>query len=295
MNWDDLRHVLAVARTRNLTDAARHLGTSASTVSRRVAALEGALGRALFHRRRDGYVLTAAGEALLPDAEEAEARIRALQRRAGGASDEATGVVRLATPELIAHEVILPRLAGFLDAHPGLALEISADVRPVKLARQEADVVVRAVRPTQGSYTMRRIATIPVGLFAAPAYLARAGAPAAAAELGRHRVIGWDDDLSFLAMARWLEGLAGDVRPALRTTTFTAQLIACRAACGLAALPVFLGQRYGLVPVLADAPALVLDVWLIVRVDVKTATRVRAVCDFVEGALGEVGRAAPDG
>lgn len=295
MNWDDLRHVLAVARTRNLTDAARHLGTSASTVSRRVAALEGALGRALFHRRRDGYVLTAAGEALLPDAEEAEARIRALQRRAGGASDEATGVVRLATPELIAHEVILPRLAGFLDAHPGLALEISADVRPVKLARQEADIVVRAVRPTQGSYTMRRIATIPVGLFAAPAYLARAGAPAAAAELGRHRVIGWDDDLSFLAMARWLEGLAGDIRPALRTTTFTAQLIACRAGCGLAALPVFLGQRHGLVPVLADAPALILDVWLIVRVDVKTATRVRAVCDFLEGALGEVGRAAPGG
>ena len=295
MDWDDLRYFLAVARTLGLTDAARHLGTSASTVSRRVAALEGALDRRLFHRRRDGYALTAEGEALLPEAEEAEARIRALQRRAGGAPEEAAGVVRLATPELIAHEVILPRLPGFLDAHPGLALELSADVRPVRLTRQEADIVIRAVRPTQGSYTMRRIAAIPVGLFAAPGYLARAGVPAAPADLARHRIIGWDDDLSFLAMARWLAALAGDVRPALRTTTFTAQLIACRAGCGVAALPAFLGRRYGLEPVLTDAPPLVLDIWLIVRADLRTAARVRTVCDFVEGALADIGAAASGG
>ena len=61
LNWDDLRIFLAVARARSLTGAARLLGISQPTVSRKLAALERRLGVKLFERVRAGYDLSASG------------------------------------------------------------------------------------------------------------------------------------------------------------------------------------------------------------------------------------------
>ena len=52
LNWDDLRLLLLVARTRSLSAAAVQLGVSPSTVGRRIALLERALGVTLFLPRR---------------------------------------------------------------------------------------------------------------------------------------------------------------------------------------------------------------------------------------------------
>ena len=60
-NWDDLKFVLAVARAGGLSGAARKLGVNHSTVSRRLSALEAALGTRLFERLPGGLVPTAAG------------------------------------------------------------------------------------------------------------------------------------------------------------------------------------------------------------------------------------------
>ena len=279
MSWDDLRYYLAVARSRNLSEAASHLCVSASTVSRRIDALEGALRCRLFRRHRDGYTLTPAGERLRGEAEAAEARILALQRSAGADPEDVGGVVRLATPELLAHELIVPRLGSFCETYPELSLELLSDVRPVSLSRGEADVVLRAVRPARGAYTMRRIGEIEVGLFASEGYLERHGMPERA--LNNHRLIAWDHDLAFLQMARWLAANSGEGHVALRTSTFAAQLGACRVGCGIAALPVPIGERHGMRRVLADTAALSIDLWLLVRSDVRMTRRVEIVCSFL--------------
>lgn len=279
MSWDDLRYFLAVARTHNLTGAGRHLCVSPSTVSRRIDALDGGLRCRLFRRHRDGYSLTPAGERLRADAEAVEVRVLALQRTAGADPDDVGGVVRLATPELLAHELIVPRLGSFCETYPEISLELVSDVRPVSLSRGEADVVLRAVRPAQGDYTMRRIGKIEVGLYASERYLARYGIPDAS--LGNHRLIAWDHDLAYLQVARWLAANAGDGRVVLRTTTFAAQLGACRAGCGVAALPVAIGERYGICRVLTDLANLAIDLWLVVRSELRETRRIEAVCSFL--------------
>ena len=71
-NWNDLRAFLAVARTGRLTAAAARLGADHTTVARRIAALEAALGARLFDRSPQGYALTAHGERLMPSAEQVE-------------------------------------------------------------------------------------------------------------------------------------------------------------------------------------------------------------------------------
>ncbi|HYG68111.1 MAG TPA: LysR family transcriptional regulator, partial [Anaeromyxobacteraceae bacterium] len=72
LHWDDVRLFLALCRSRTLGGAARTLGVDASTVSRRLVALERALAATLFDRGRDGVAPTEAAERLLPAAEEIE-------------------------------------------------------------------------------------------------------------------------------------------------------------------------------------------------------------------------------
>lgn len=283
--WDDLRYFLAIVRAHSLTDAGRHLGVSPSTVSRWIDTLEQVLGRRLFRRRRDGYALTPAGGMLVADAEAAEARILSLQRNAGAEPADPAGVVRLATPELLAHELIIPHLGDILEAYPTLCLELLSNVHPVSLAREEADIIVRAVRPTQGAYTARRITRVGVGLFASDTYLARYGMPASPADLAGHRLITWDRDLAFLKMAGWVTAIAEEASVALRTTTYTAQLAACRAGCGLAALPIMIGEKHALRRVPLGLSPLLLDLWLIVRTDLRVIRRVEVVCDFLINVL----------
>src|SRR3954452_21190374 len=68
LDWNDLRHFLAVARTGSTLAAGRSLRVSQTTAARRVAALEAELGLVLFERRPTGYVLTPAGEELMETA-----------------------------------------------------------------------------------------------------------------------------------------------------------------------------------------------------------------------------------
>src|SRR5580693_6254902 len=78
MNWDDLRVFLAVARAESLARGARELGLDRSTASRRIAALEAALGAQVFLRTREGLRLSPAGARVREHAERMAADARTL-------------------------------------------------------------------------------------------------------------------------------------------------------------------------------------------------------------------------
>src|SRR3546814_20402856 len=82
-NWNDLRFILAVARSRTISLAGRRPGTDHATVSRRISALAAALGLQLLERNPRGYNLTKPGEALLGMAPAVEAEARWEERREG--------------------------------------------------------------------------------------------------------------------------------------------------------------------------------------------------------------------
>ena len=90
--WSDLRYFLAVARSGKLTEAARRLEVEHSTVSRRLAALEHALGARLFDKEPGGYKLTADGEKLLPSAESMEAIALASQSHLTDSNQTVSGL-----------------------------------------------------------------------------------------------------------------------------------------------------------------------------------------------------------
>lgn len=287
MKWEDLTYFLAVARTGSLSEAARRLEVSPSTASRHIERLETDLKQKLFVRCHDGYRLTEIGIHLTAQAESMEAKARSLERSIGVQPDEPCGTVRLATPELLTHEVIIPALQSFHATYPEISLELVADVRPVRLARHEADLVVRSVRPSEGEYKIRKIGQVTAALFGSSAYLEQYGEPKTPSDLARHRLIGWDQDLEFLNVATWLTELAGDQRPWLRTNNYTTQYRACQAGLGLAVLPSLVGRRANLCRVLSHVPPLEVGIWLLINLEFAQTERVRRVIDFLSTVFSD--------
>lgn len=281
MNWDDLKYYLAVARSKSLSEASRLLHVSPSTVSRRIDALEQALATKLFSRRQDGYELNEAGANLLATAEQAEASLLWLERGAAKSDTETAGVVRLAVPELLGQYLIIPQLGDLRLRHPEIRLEISTDVRPAQLTRRGADLLIRLNRPTQGDYTVQRIGQLTQALYGAAEYFSSMGELTQLSDLSEHRLIGWDSELASLPLARWLEDQAGVSELAIRTGSFHSQLMAVRSGLGIAALPKFVADQFGLKRALADEHRLQSDIWLIKQSESRRLKRVSLVADYI--------------
>ena len=267
MEWDDLRHFLAVARTGSLTDAARALKSSAATVGRHVEALEEKLGAQLFERRSTGYLLTETGTAVLAKAEEAEAAVLSLERETMGADQRLAGRVRVATTEDLATMVIVPALPSFCSYPPQIALEV--------LAR-------RTVRPDKGELLMRRVGAVDLAVYASPGYVVSRRLEEGAVDFGKVEIISWIEEMANLRGGAWLAEHAASARIALRVNTTRLLFDACRAGLGLAILPCFGADGdQGLVCVVPPEQVISIDAWLVMHRDLSRTARVRAVADFI--------------
>lgn len=295
MDWNAVRDFLAVARHGSLSRAGAELSVNASTVGRRIEALERRLGQRLFQRAQTGYRLTDEGRDLLERAERLEAAALAFERRASW-GEGARGRVRLATAENLANELIIPALGPFLAAHPGLALEVVTDVRAANLHRRDADLALRLVRPVQGNVTLRRVGVMRYGLYGSAACVERR-AQANDAGFERGALIAWSEAYADLPAARWIERRLAGRAPALVTSSLRAQVVAARAGLGLAVLPCLVGDAEpSLRRVASEADALEQALWLVTHADLAGSTRVRAVAGFLVGLVERsAGRLTGDG
>ncbi len=129
LNWNDLRFVLAVARSQSLAGAARRLKVNESTVGRRLAEAERRLGARLFERNHGAYHPTEAGQAAIAGAERVELEVQAVEAAISGADGRAAGVVRLTSVPIMVNRVLVPALPKLLREHPQLRVELIAEPR----------------------------------------------------------------------------------------------------------------------------------------------------------------------
>ena len=165
MDWDRLQYFLFVARHGTLARASAALQVDATTVSRRVSALESALGQTLFERAPSGFVLTAAGRALVPHAE-AMAAAAARIHSAGEGGAALSGQLRVSVSEGFGYSFIAPRLAGFVAAHPELEIDLVASSGFLNPSRREADMAVLLARPRKGPLITRKLSDYSLGIYA---------------------------------------------------------------------------------------------------------------------------------
>jgi DNA-binding transcriptional LysR family regulator len=145
MDVDQLRAFVAVARARRFTRAARALGTTQPSLSRRVQQLERAVGAKLVVRTPAGVVLTSAGERFLAHAERALASIDAGCTAIEVLTDEARGTVALGSQPTISAYVLPALLARFHARNPEVVLRLReglADQIEERLASGELDLAL---------------------------------------------------------------------------------------------------------------------------------------------------------
>lgn len=174
MNWDDLRYILALARSETLRGAAKTLQVSASTLSRRLQALEESAGAALFEKSEPGVVLTAAGEEMVSVAEAVEQLTADLERRIGGLDATLEGCLRVVCPELLIARW-MPELAEFKRRHPGIQLELSAGESATEFPRHEIDVAVHVAPHAPERLLARSHAELFFAVYASPRLVAEIG------------------------------------------------------------------------------------------------------------------------
>ncbi len=288
LDWNDLRHFLAIARAGTLAGAARELGVEHTTVGRRLSALEAALGVRLFVRGPDGLTPTRAGQEVFPIAEEMSARAESILRRVSGEDERVEGNVRLTTSEALSGYFV--RQFGLLrQRHPGLVVEILSGNRAFDLLRGEADLAIRVRPDTEPGLTARKVGSAGWSLYACPAYVERRGMPAGPDCLQGHDVIGFDESLKAVPGAAWLDKHATGAHVVFRANSIVAAVNATIVGMGLAVLPCFLADFE---PELRRLTPLVLgarDVFLVVHPDLVRVARVRAVMDFVIEAFARDG------
>lgn len=281
-DWDALKTFLAVARTGRLTVAAQRLGTDHTTVSRRIAGLEGALKASLFHRAPTGYTLTAHGERLLPIAESMETLSLSAQGEIGEADLSLTGAVRIGAPEGFGSYFLAPRLGAFAEAHPQLKVELVAIAGVFSLSKREADIAIHLSPPREGRLVARKLTDYRLGLYTSPAYLAAAPPLERRADLPAHRFIGYIEDLLQSPELDYLRQGDIPIDAQIKSSNLIAQLGAARAGAGLCVLPHFIaGTDERLVHVLPDQVSLERAFWLVIHADLKGLARVRETADFI--------------
>ncbi|MFN4273729.1 MAG: LysR family transcriptional regulator [Aliihoeflea sp.] len=278
VEWNDQRIFLAVLEEGSLAGAARRLGLSHPTVRSRIEVLEKALGTLLFTRSANGLTPTETAEALREPARAMAMASDFFVRQASAVGGAIAGTVRISVPEFMGIEVIPEMLARLRETHPSIRIELSLSNLPADLLAREVDVAVRTVQPKQDALVARKVAAIPLGLFASPVYLARRGQPRKVTDLGSHDFIGPDRNRTDLAFAEGF-GLIRD-QLVLRTDSHPAQLAAARAGVAIALAQVPVGERDPkLVRLLPDLEAAVMETWIVTHENLTRVPRVRAVFD----------------
>ncbi|MCB5423921.1 LysR family transcriptional regulator [Altererythrobacter sp. CC-YST694] len=279
MNWADLRYLLALARHGTLSGAAREVKAEHTTVSRRVAALEQALGTRLFERQAGGFILTPQGEQAVVHAQRVEEEVHALLRQVEAGAPSIEGKVRISAPPVFAACFIAPRLASLRQLHPRLEIELAGESTAINLFRRDADIAIRLSRPQESSTIARLVGKLAYGLYATPAYLANASD-------AEREFLAYDDSLDNVPQQKWLHSVARGRRIAFRSNDLAALHAAAAQGMGMAALPRFIGdgdERLTRIPV--DAAGATRDIWLLVHPDLRRSPRIRVAFDYLAEAI----------
>lgn len=178
-----------VIKAKSFSGAARQLGASTATVSRRVSALECALGVKLLHRTTRKIDPTDAGKQFYHDVQNIFCTLEEAEERVREVHQTIKGNLRVAAPASFGVHCIAPIIPGFMKHHPELKAHFHLEDRQTDLVSHGIDVAIRIGFLKDSSLVATRIGTLPNVFCAAPQYLKQYGQPKKPAELTKHNCL----------------------------------------------------------------------------------------------------------
>lgn len=295
IDWNDLRHVLALAQHQTMAAAAGALRVHQTTLSRRIFALEARLQARLFDRIDGRFTPTSRGMVVVRRAQEMESASLALHDDLALDPDHGRPVVRVSVIQTFVTGFLTDHLAEFQAQHPNIGLELICENRDSVLEHREADIAIRYVRPAQGQSAVRKIGELGSAAYA-PKALLRAG-------LDWRRELPW---IGFAQVAdrwpefRWIEANVPPQRVAMTVNGGPAYTEAVSRGYGAGLLTCIEGDaRPHLERLSGPAPLIVREIWILVLPELRRNIAVRRVLDWIiavtrrqsKGLLGSPSRA----
>ncbi|AGL16307.1 LysR family transcriptional regulator [Actinoplanes sp. N902-109] len=276
---DDLRYLAAVVSTGRLTQAARALGVDHSTVSRRLRALEQALGTRLLQRIDEGWELTEAGRSVIEQARAVERAVGSAVRAVGVSDPEVlTGAVRITAADGFGALVVTPAMAYVRRQHPALRIELVTGARELTLRDTSFDIAVTPGAPPPATRLFtERLCEYDNEFYASHEYLERHGNPQSLDELAEHPIISFVESVEKIREID-LSRIAPRATVRFSSNNIFAQLEAIRRGMGIGLLGKFVASSAPeLQPIAAYIPPARVLVTLAVRRDALRRPEIQVV------------------
>jgi len=279
MNWDDLRIIAAVRDEGTYAGASARLRIDETTVGRRLARIERALGLRLFEAADGVRTPTRQCEMVLAHVQAMAAHAEDIGR-IGASLPGPVGRLRIASTNAVAEEVLAPRASEFLRANPGLTLQFLTSSDNVKFSRWEADLAIRLRKPDKGDFAISKLAEVRLYFFEPVAVGADEAVTCA-----------YPDELEGIPEMQFLRARRVRARCVTDNVRVIRTLIQSHQAAGV--LP-----EYGSAALLADRRLLATllpkrrDVWLLVQNHLKRDAATRVTIDWLRACFQDVARGA---
>ncbi|BCD87164.1 transcriptional regulator [Pseudomonas solani] len=186
---DDLAAFAVLLEAGSFTRAAERLGCSKGQLSKRMRQLEQGLGATLLHRTTRRLDLTAAGAALLPEAQALLAQATRARQAVQRLQEDISGRVRITVPVSLGETFFDALLLEFTRRHPDVRVELDLSNSYRDLVGEGYDLGVRSGPHLDERLVARPLFSLEEITCAAPAYLARHGEPQAPADLAGHQCL----------------------------------------------------------------------------------------------------------
>lgn len=274
---NDLLVLLTVSRSAKFATAARSLGVNHTTISRRIAALEKALGGHVLARSGSGWELTELGQQAVAVAEQVEAAVDNLGP-SGSRPDPVTGVVRMTATDGFSAYIASPAVAQLRRDHPGLSVEIETVTRQALQQRSGLDIEVVVGEPRVHRAEAIKLGEYELGMYASRDYLDRFGTPVTADELLGHQLVYFIDAMLQVDVLDAPRRLVPAMRDALTSTNVFVHVEATRTGAGIGFLPCFMADLHDdLVRLVPTEVSERLPYWMVLRPDSMRRPAVAAV------------------
>ncbi|HHT8904522.1 LysR family transcriptional regulator [Burkholderia cenocepacia] len=194
---NDMVLFVEVVKAKGFRSAAQVMDIPNSTLSRRIGALEKAIGLRLLHRTTRRIELTEAGKIYFERCKRIVDEARLAHEQLGEMLAQPSGVLRASLPVDFSVTYLAPLIAEFAARYPSIAFDLDFTPRRVDLISEPFDVAIRMGESESSQLIARPLATLGRYLYASPDYLARSGEPGKPADLEQHEC------LSILKATSW--------------------------------------------------------------------------------------------
>ena len=287
MDWDRIRIFLAVARSGQISGAAKGLGLNHATVGRQLTALEEELGTTLVERQTNGCVLTQAGEVLMHSAEKVESELLQAGTRLSGTTEALTGTVRVGAPDGLGNYFLSRTLGALAELHPELTIQLVPLPRTFSLSRREADIVVTLDRPKQGRLIVRKLTDYSLSVYAAASYVERHGPISSVDDLDGHLFVTHVEDFVYSRALDYAAELGKRMKRHYECGSVVAQMEAVRAGHGIGILHDYAALQFPELRRLLPELRFTRTYWLMSHPDTHDTRRVAEVYAAITRAVGE--------